>query len=230
MLKMLAHPRWVIVAGCALAFLGSAVNAYYLIELGTSVSHLTGDVSKVAMTAAEGRHSITAAALQLIAATLGFLLGAAGAGFFIHHPSVELTRPYGRGVLFIGFCLLAAHFSLQVSTLLSILFASFGCGFQNALATHYRGMILRTTHITGLLTDFGTHLGMKLRGYQIPSWKLIVPGLLVLSFFLGATLGSYVVLSLHRPILLPVALIYLGGGLMVTFIKHVYLRDALPKS
>jgi|GEM_PF-5134493 len=39
------------------------------------------------------------------------------------------------------------------------------CGFQNALATHY-GLVLRTTHVTGLLTDLGTNLGMRLRGHR----------------------------------------------------------------
>ena len=56
-----------------MAFLGAAVNACYLIRLGTSVSHLTGDVSKVAMNAVEGHSHLSAEALHLLTAAIGFL-------------------------------------------------------------------------------------------------------------------------------------------------------------
>ena len=35
------QPKWIIVGGCCLAFLGAAVNACYLIQLGTPVRWLT---------------------------------------------------------------------------------------------------------------------------------------------------------------------------------------------
>lgn len=212
--------KWVIVGGCCLAFLGAAVNACYLIQLGTSVSHLSGDVSKVAMEAVQGQRFNPAAALNLTTAALGFVLGAATAGYFIHHPTLEFSRPYGRAVIMIGVCLAAAHFSLGPLPPLSIGLAGFACGFQNALATHYRGMVLRTTHVTGLLTDLGTNLGMKLKGHQIARWKLWVPSLLVLCFFAGAVFGSILVIVPNRPALLILAGIYMVGGIGWSFYKH----------
>ncbi len=221
------NTRWVIAGGCALAFLGAAVNACYLIQLGTSVSHLTGDVSKVAMEAVQGHHRTTAAALNLMAAAFGFVFGATTAGFFIHHPSIEFSRPYGRAVTAIGLCLAGAHFTLDSIPVLSICLASFACGFQNALATHYRGMVLRTTHITGLLTDLGTNLGMRLKGHQVASWKLLIPTLLVVSFFIGALFGSTLVIALHSPALLILAVIYITGGIGWSIYKHVLLTKRL---
>lgn len=216
--------RWVITGGCALAFLGASINAYYLIRLGTSVSHLTGDLSKVAMNAADGHRHVTREALNLIVAAACFVLGAAAAGFFIHHPDIEFSRPYGRAVTAIGVCLLGAHFSFEAMPILSISLAGFACGFQNALATRYRGMILRTTHITGLLTDLGTNLGMRLKGYDIARWKLLVPACLVTSFFAGAVFGSTLVIVLQRPALLILAGIYLVGGIGWTVFKHLIYR------
>lgn len=219
------QPKWVIVGGCCLAFLGAAVNACYLIQLGTSVSHLTGDVSKVAMNAVEGHSRISAAAVHLIAAAVSFVLGASTAGFFIHHPNIEFSRPYGRSITAIGLCLVGAHFSFATLPVLSICLASFACGFQNALATHYRGMVLRTTHITGLLTDLGTNLGMKLKGHQIALWKLMVPTCLVLSFFCGAVLGSVLVIFMAGPALLILAVMYLAGGIGWSVFKRVTPLD-----
>jgi uncharacterized membrane protein YoaK (UPF0700 family) len=216
------QPKWVIAGGCCLAFLGAAVNACYLIQLGTSVSHLTGDVSKVAMNAAEGHSRISAAAGHLIAAAVSFVLGASTAGFFIHHPGIEFSRPYGRSITAIGLCLVGAHFSFTPMPVLSIGLASFACGFQNALATHYRGMVLRTTHITGLLTDLGTNLGMKLKGHQIALWKLMVPTFLVLSFFCGAVFGSGLVIFMPSPALLVLAGMYLVGGIGWSVFKRLF--------
>jgi uncharacterized membrane protein YoaK (UPF0700 family) len=219
------QPKWVIVGGCGLAFLGAAVNACYLIQLGTSVSHLTGDVSKVAMNAVEGHAHISTAITHLITAAVSFVLGASTAGYFIHHPNIEFSRPYGRSIMAIGLCLVGAHFSLTAMPVLSICLASFACGFQNALATHYRGMVLRTTHITGLLTDLGTSLGMKLKGHQIALWKLMVPTCLVVSFFCGAVFGSILVIFTHAPALLILAAIYLAGGIGWSICKRIISRS-----
>lgn len=189
------------------------MNACYLIRLGASVSHLTGDVSKVAMGVVQGQSQVPSAALNLITAAVGFVLGAAASGYFIHHPSIEFSRPYGRSIIVIGACLAGAHFTLLPLPAVSICLAGFACGFQNALATHYRGMILRTTHVTGLLTDLGTNLGMRLKGHDIARWKLLVPTFLVSAFFAGALFGSALAIAAHGDALLILACLYMAGGI-----------------
>lgn len=219
-MKWQTQPKWIVTGGCCLAFLSAAVNAGFLIKLGTSVSHLTGDVSKVAMEALHGNGFGASGALYLFIATIGFVFGATASGYFIHHPTIEFSRPYGRAITAIGLCLILAHFSLSAFPSVAIALGGFACGLQNALATHYRGMILRTTHVTGLLTDFGTNLGMRLKGHHIERWKLFVPMFLVASFFGGALFGS--LLNLWQPeiFLLILGGIYLGGGIGWTITKH----------
>lgn len=216
----LSMELWVIAGGCALTFLSATANAGFFITLGTSVSHLTGDVTRVAVELTQGTHHITMLARHLLLAMSGFLLGAMTAGFAIHHPNLEISRPYGRAVMAIGACLLLAHIFLTDHPLAAISLASFACGFQNALATHYRGMILRTTHITGLLTDLGTNFGMRLRGHAIAPWKMFVPMLLVGSFFLGSGMGAFLVIQGDWPFLAVTASLYMTGGLGWTVYKH----------
>lgn len=206
------HPKLAVATGCFLAFLSAGVNACYLIHLGASVSHLTGDVSKVALNVVQGHAALSLTIFNLVSATFGFVSGAALSGYFIHHPNVEFTRPYGRSVLAIGVCLMAAHFAFDHAPIVSIGIAGLACGFQNALATHYRGMILRTTHVTGLLTDLGTNLGMRLKGHEIASWKLLVPILLLISFFVGSFAGCMVFLLFTSRALLLYAFIYIALG------------------
>lgn len=214
------HPGWVLAAGCLLAFLGAGINACFLLQFGTSVSHLTGDVSKVAMNLAVDRTLLTTAATHLTLATFGFLAGATLSGYFIHHPDLEFRRPYGRTIAATGLCFMAAHALFYSLPVLCIFLAAVGCGTQNALATYYRGIVLRTTHITGLLTDLGTALGMKLKGHSVPGWKLSVPFAVIFSFFIGALCGSLAFLWRGRLALLIYALLYIAGGLLVTIIKR----------
>ena len=104
-----SKPGWVLFGGCILAFLAAAVNADFMLRLGVSVSHLTGDLSRIAAEASQrgGRLSVEAGILGLSVA--GFVSGAATAGFFIHHPNLQLGRPYGRSVIFVGVLLMATH-------------------------------------------------------------------------------------------------------------------------
>lgn len=218
------EPRWVVSGGCVLAFLSAAVNAGFLMKLGTSVSHLTGDISKVGLAAASGGNWTSSGAIHLFVAALGFVAGATASGFFIHHPTIEISRPYGRAVTSIGILLLMGHWLITPLPVLAIAFAGIACGLQNALATHYRGMILRTTHVTGLLTDFGTNLGMRLKGHEIPRWKLLVPMMLVGGFFTGALFGAFLTRWLPSHFLLTLGSMYVAGGLSWSFYKRFLSR------
>lgn len=213
---------WVVFGGCFLAFLAAAVNAGFLIHLGISVSHLTGDVSRVAMESLGGRGLKESGGLFLLIATLGFVFGAMISGFFVHHPTLEISRPYGRTITSIGILLLLAHLMFVPHPPIAVLSGSVACGMQNALATHYRGIILRTTHVTGLLTDLGTNLGMKLKGHQIPPWKILVPIGLLGSFFAGASFGTVLHLWMPRSFLFILACLYVAGGMAWTIRKHFF--------
>lgn len=219
-MRLSEHPRWIIAGGCLLACLSAAVNAGFLLRLGTSVSHLTGDVSRVAVDIFGDPKDQPEAVIRLLTATAGFVLGAATSGFFIHSHRLETTRPYGRSTMAIGGLLLIAHFVTDFRPVLAIALTSFACGLQNALATNYRGVILRTTHITGLLTDLGSNLGMRARGYAVEPHRIGIPLALVVSYFAGAAFGGYLEIVLREPSLLILALTYVLGGTIWTIAKH----------
>ena len=215
-----ARPGWVLLGGCILAFLAAAVNADFMLRVGVSVSHLTGDLSRITVEAlkAGGRWSHEAAILCLSLG--GSVGGAATAGFFIHHPNLQLGRPYGRSVLVVGLLLMICHPLLKVAVLWACFLAAWACGMQNALATRYRGLVLRTTHITGLLTDLGQLLGMRLRGHPIERWKIFVPLMLSSAFALGAAVGALLHLATTIPVTLACGAAYVTGGLLWSFLKR----------
>jgi len=49
----------------------------------------------------------------------------------------------------------------------ALLWASVAMGIQNAMISYYKGTIIRTTHLSGVLTDLGLALGYRVRGLQV---------------------------------------------------------------
>ena len=117
------------------------------------------------------------------------------------------------------FTLDALRLSREWNAILMTL-ASAVCGTQNALANRYRGMVLRATHLTGLFTDFGIYLGMKLKGHQIESWKLLIPAWITLAFLLGAIVSSFLFLHGRTDWLRLSGYGYIGGGVVLSLCKR----------
>lgn len=225
----LNRPAIALLGGCLLAFLAAAVNVHFLISTGLSVSHLTGDVARLSADAAVGqalrRHELQSIALVLA----GFLAGACASGFVIHHPAFTLARPYGRSIMAIGALCLGAWYADLAHWRLASFLAAAGCGLQNGLATHYRGLVLRTTHITGILTDLGGLAGMRLAGHRIEAWKLAWQGSVALAFGAGSGAGALLHVAAPDRVLLWLGLAYLGTGVTWTVAKRVLgLRGAHP--
>lgn len=215
--------RIIIAGGCALAFGASFANTGLVLHAGTSVSHLTGDIANLTINLARWSPVIIPDVYRVITAAFCFFLGASLAGIFIHHPVLDIARPYGRSVTGIGVLFILSSLAIDQTPLLGIGLAAFGCGFQNALASHYRGVILRTTHLTGMFTDFGITLGMRLRGYDVPSWKIAVPILLICSFFIGGVASALTHFAGYEAIAF-VGVGYCIFGIGWSIVKHAMFR------
>ncbi|MCC5847942.1 MAG: DUF1275 domain-containing protein [Verrucomicrobia bacterium] len=215
------QPYWVLLGGCILAFLSASVNAGLFLTLGNSVAQMSGEISRMAQNMI--RPDINGLGINVFLTISAFLMGSAIAGFTIHHPTLDKTLPYGRCMMFIGGCLLSAHYTLEILPRVALAFGGFASGFQNAIATHYRGIVLRTTHITGLMTDVGSHLGMLFRGHRIALWKIWVPAVVILFFFIGGIFGSWLYI-MEKPFLLILAAAYVFGGFVWFLIHRLILK------
>ncbi|MFC5051956.1 YoaK family protein [Rubritalea spongiae] len=217
---MLITPNKIVLGGCVLAFGASFLNTGFLLTAGTSVSHLTGDIARLGSGLLLVSHTGEALLAKVTLASLGFILGATISGFLLHHPTLEISKPYGRTLFTLGAFLLLAHILSSNHPLCAIGIASAVCGVQNSLANRYRGVVLRTTHLTGLFTDFGIHLGMKIRGHAIETWKLLIPLWITFSFLLGAIFSSYLILKERSDWLLIAGIGYIAGGISWSIYKR----------
>jgi len=86
-------------------------------------------------------------------------------------------------------------------------------GLQNAIITKISNAEIRTTHVTGMITDIGIELGRAFYWNRSPSLSpvrsdrqhLLLLSILVSLFFIGGALGATAFPHIGFLILLPVA-------------------------
>jgi len=150
--------------GSVLAFVAGAVNAGGFLAVQRYTSHMTGVVSSIADDLVLGQAALAMAGLS---AFLAFVAGAATTAVLIHW--ARRRRMHGEfalslmleAVLLLIFGVLGAHLELFVDVFVpsTVLLLCFIMGLQNAIVTKISQAEIRTTHMTGVITDLGIELG-----------------------------------------------------------------------
>lgn len=99
---------------------------------------------------------------------------------------------------------------------------SFACGLQNGMCTTFSGAVIRTTHMTGILTDIGLILGQAIFYPRTRKhmWKLKVLLPLYATFCLGGTIGWFLYDLLGiKAILLPCGIVGILGVAHLCYCK-----------
>ena len=182
------HERpWVFVGGMALSGVAGYVNALLLQFFRVPVSHMTGAMTHPSIDIAEQR---TQDLLSTAGIILGFLCGAVLSGVIIGGGRIQPGRRYGVALVVEGMLLAIATGLVLDKQQLGLSLASMACGLQNGMASSYYGLIIRTTHVTGVVTDIGVLLGHWLRHRHIEKWKLFLLGGVLGGFMAGGILGT----------------------------------------
>lgn len=169
--------------GFTLALLAGYVNASLLSFYDVPVSHMSGAITRLGMDLGLGLSSELAALGSIIGS---FFLGAILSGVIIGRDQLRPGYRYGVVLGLESAALLAAAVLLNAQRPAGIYCATLACGMQNAMASSYYGLIIRTTHMTGIVTDLGALLGHALRHRQVDGWKFLFLGLILGGFTSGA--------------------------------------------
>jgi uncharacterized membrane protein YoaK (UPF0700 family) len=191
--------------GFALAFVAGAANAGAFLAVKLYTSHMTGFVSSIADHLALGEVTL---ALGALGAVLSFFLGAITSALMINYAKRrKLRSTYALPLLLEAFLLLA--FGLLGARLagiqglfvpLTVMLLCFMMGLQNAVITKISGAVVRTTHLTGVITDLGIEVGRLLYWNRstrsseddvvADRQKLTMLGMLFSCFVVGGVLGA----------------------------------------
>ncbi len=153
--------------GLALAFVAGATNAGAFLAVQQYTSHMTGVVSAMADHLALAQWALFLAALG---ALLSFVLGAAASAWMIHFARRRQLRSeyalplLAEAALMLCFGLLGAWLAALPGLFVpaTVMLLCLMMGLQNAVITKLSRAEIRTTHVTGMVTDIGIELGKLL--------------------------------------------------------------------
>ncbi|KAI8816458.1 uncharacterized protein EV422DRAFT_551654 [Fimicolochytrium jonesii] len=213
----------IVIGGSVLALNAGFINVVTLAGVfSVTVSHHTGNVSKTAI--ALYNWDLTTLAL-VTSIVFSYMFGSFIAGFMVGDNKFRLGRSYGYSLMVESACLFGSFVFLRRELLVGEWFAAFGCGLQNALATSYSGAVVRTTHMTGILTDIGNILGQACRADTTAElWRLKVHVPLLASYFFGGLMGQVSYNIMHeKSLLLPC---FFTGGIACVYLTMPMVKEA----
>ncbi|MBB4184440.1 YoaK family protein [Sinorhizobium terangae] len=145
-----------------LTFVAGAANAGGFMAVHQYTSHMSGIVSAIADNIVLGNIALVVVGLS---ALFSFVAGAATSAILINWGRrLDLQAEYAlpllfEAVLLICFAITGDHLSERVAVSATIMLLCFIMGLQNAIITKLSGARIRTTHVTGLVTDTGIEIG-----------------------------------------------------------------------
>jgi uncharacterized membrane protein YoaK (UPF0700 family) len=211
------------------------INAAGFFAVGTYTSHMTGNVARIGAELVGGHLWLATRALAFVGS---FLSGAMISTLLVQHGKRVGGPPYWRALL-LECALLFVFATVNVGSehrahLNSFTMTALICcamGLQNAMVTKLSAARVRTTHMTGIVTDIGIEtartldswhqrtkgLGLADKLQALPSLrfdpdlrKLRLHLAVIGSFLVGATVGpaAYVAVG-HTAMLIPCGLLAL---------------------
>lgn len=219
--------------GVVLAFVAGAANAGGFLVLHRYTSHMTGVLSAVADDLALG---LWATALGGLVLLVCFLCGAATTAILVnwgkrHGTSGVYALPTAlEALLLLVFGAVGGWLGEQpVWAGVSAGLLCYLMGLQNAIITKAADAVIRTTHVTGMITDLGIELGKLLYWNRLdhpdPAMRVRASGakLTVLSSLLGAFFVGGVLGALGFKAVGAFAVMPLAAALLVVALPHVLL-------
>ena len=223
-----SHRQNLALAG-ALALVAGMVNTLGFLEEGLFTSHVTGHAGQLslALVLPEGG-SIGAIAARLLA----FLFGAFCACVAIEGPPVKNKAYIYSLLLIVEAALLLDALVAPPRLSLGPLSLFTAMGLQNGLVTRLSGAVVRTTHLTGVVTDLGIEaarwglllLELMTRHFGTRGGRLnearpnLTKSLLLLTILVAFLMGGALAASLFVRVggvalLAPITLLLVGGAL-----------------
>lgn len=171
-----------------LTFIAGFLNGVFFIIAGTAVSHHTGTITRVALTLSKGAIAEAAAFLLLI---FSFYIGACISGILFHKSDCAFSKRYGILLLvfstvFFAIAVIGPPLRIVLSITCMIL------GIQNGMFIPYNGILIRTSHFSGYLTDAGLATGKVIRGKRQELQRTVHYLFGIVCFAAGAAASAFI--------------------------------------
>lgn len=218
------------------AFTAGTVNIYGFVTLGVFTTNITGHVGEFALSFELSRWlAVKKITFWLLAFGLGSFSSALFIGFFKKkYPRLSYALPILAEIVLLIWCLLIHNqLGVQGKQVLILLYAM---GIQNGIVSVVSGKVVRTTHLTGMITDIGIGMGkLFLRlGNRIYVLRSLFLNLsVVFSFIVGGIVSTFLTMEYNEmTLLLPIGMLFLAlifdfNRITKTMNKMLRFRDRL---
>lgn len=204
-----------------LSLLAGMVNVISLLLFFIPTTHFTGNITQFVLAFNEGDW---ATMVELLGLILCFLGGGILSGMLFSKKKFEPTKRYGLLLILFGsMMLLLFIFGLRDEKWLY--FFAFVVGTQNGMFIFYHGIIVRTSHFTGYLTDIGVVLGRLIRGQKKDRWKVLFYFTSMVCFGIGGTISFLLYEKFGAATIIAVGIGYIiVGSYYFSFRKAFYVK------
>lgn len=179
---------WVYTTAFVMSFNGGYINSICLVGiLKNAVGYVTGNLTTAGDYLEKGYYG---AFFHLFLLVFCFLLGSFLSGLIIKGQNLERGHRYNTSLILQLVLVLLSMILLSLNKLQAGYLLAVSMGMQNAMTTHYGSALIRTTHMTGTMTDLGILISRWIKGYVIEPWKIVLYSSLIIGFSLGAIGGA----------------------------------------
>lgn len=215
-------PLWILAGGFVLAGCAGIVNAVGFLGLHyQAMSHMSGTVTMLGV-GIGGTHTTTM--LHSAGVLAFFFLGASLSGLITGGSTLRLGPRYGAALTGVSLLLVGATWFLRHNSFTGYTLAAMACGLQNAMASSYSGAVVRTTHVTGIVTDLGIAVGLAARRERVDWRRMRLYMILLTGFFFGGISGTIGFNHIGYMTLLIPAAITGTAGVIYTFLRQEHLQ------
>lgn len=194
-----------------LAFQGGAINTGGFLTVHRFVSHVTGFAT---LAGVAGANTHWSEMMGMLLVPVAYIFGAMFSAWCVERRRIHNQSPLYS--LVFSFMLISLSFVAIAGTMgvfgnfgeplnltrdyLLLFILSFTCGLQNAVISSASGAVIRTTHLTGLVTDLGIGIVRILSlesGHKhevFANWTRLG---IFFSFFLGSLISGVIYLKFH---------------------------------
>lgn len=170
----------------SLTFLAGAINVSAIFLLDRTISHQTGSLSRISIALIEQDYQI---AFDLFTYVALFFIGAFVSGYSTYQRNRAVRILHSIYPFIFGILLILGDLN-TISSVDLLRVMAFGMGLQNGTYIRFHNIIIRTTHMSGYVTDAAVSLGRAFRGNKEERFKALYLIYSIFCFVCGGLFAS----------------------------------------
>ncbi|MCQ8213595.1 DUF1275 domain-containing protein [Cetobacterium somerae] len=199
-----------------LCFFSGFINIITLFYFGHPISHFSGTFTSVA----EYLYKLIwyEKLLELLIMIICFVVGAIYSAIISEDSQEKNLKKYGKIMVIFG-CIILYLDNIIKNNNLFLYFLTLTMGFQNGMSIRFKGNLIRSTHMTGNLTDFGSYLGKVIKGEKDKIDHVLIAALEISQYTLGGIVALICLFYMSDYTVFLYSILYIICGLFLSLKK-----------